>query len=211
MIEDERVVAVGAAGTFAADARLDADGRCAIPGFVDSHTHLVFAGDRASEFASRMAGRPYTAGGIRTTVAATRAASDADLTANARRLLGEMVRQGTTTAEIKSGYGLTVHDERRCLEIASGLTRDTTFLGAHVVPPEFADDPAGYVQLVTGPMLAACAPHARWVDVFIEPSSSAAFDADAARAVLAAGTAAGLGVRVHAAQLEPGPGPQLAA
>jgi imidazolonepropionase len=212
LTEGETVAWVGPArGAPAADERLDADGCAVLPGFVDAHAHLVFAGDRAAEFASRMAGRPYAAGGIRTTVAATRAASDADLTANARRLLGEMVRQGTTTVEIKSGYGLTVPDERRSLEIASALTSETTFLGAHVVPPEFDHDPAGYVRLVTGPMLTACAPHARWVDVFVEPSSAAAFGADAARAVLAAGSAAGLGVRVHAAQLEPGPGPQLAA
>jgi imidazolonepropionase len=210
--EGDRIAWVGPAHLApAADERLDADGRAVLPGFVDSHAHLIFAGDRAPEFAARMAGRPYSAGGIRTTVAATRAASDGDLTANARRLLGEMLRQGTTTAEIKSGYGLSVHDERRSLEIAAGLTSETTFLGAHVVAPEFTDDPAGYVDLVTGPMLDACAPLARWIDVFVEPSSTAAFDADAARAVLAAGSAAGLGVRVHAAQLEPGPGPHLAA
>jgi imidazolonepropionase len=210
--EGGRIAWVGPAGDApAADERLDAAGAAVLPGFVDAHTHLVFAGDRAEEFASRMAGRPYTAGGIRTTVAATRAASDAELTSHAYRLLGEMLRQGTTTAEIKSGYGLTVDDERRSLEIAAALTSETTFLGAHVVPPEFADDRGGYVRLVTGPMLAACAPLARWIDVFVEPSSAAAFGEDAARAVLAAGSAAGLGVRVHAAQLEPGPGPRLAA
>ena len=119
-----------------------------------------------------------------------------------------MLRQGTTTIEVKSGYGLTVADERRCLQVAGTLTAETTFLGAHVVPPEYAADVAGYVDLVTGPMLAACAPHARWIDVFIERG---AFDADAARAVLTAGIAAGLGARVHAAQLGPGPGPALAA
>jgi imidazolonepropionase len=210
--EGDRIAWVGPRGKApAADERLDAGDGAVLPGFVDAHTHLVFAGDRGAEFEARMAGLPYTAGGIRTTVGATRAASDASLTANARALLAEMLRQGTTTAEIKSGYGLTVDDERRSLEIAAGLTSETTFLGAHVVPPEFADDPAGYVRLVTGPMLAACAPHARWIDVFVEPSSTAAFDAEAARAVLAAGSAAGLGVRVHAAQLEPGPGPRLAA
>jgi imidazolonepropionase len=209
--EGDRIAWVGPARESpAADERLDAGGRAVLPGFVDSHTHLIFAGDRAAEFAARMAGQPYSAGGIRTTVTATRAASDRDLTANARRLLGEMLRQGTTTAEIKSGYGLTVHDERRSLEIAAGLTTETTFLGAHVVPAEYADDPAGYVSLVTGPMLGAAAPHARWIDVFVE-LSSAAFGEDSARAVLAAGSAAGLGVRVHAAQLQPGPGPRLAA
>src|SRR4051794_440561 len=207
--EGAQVAWVGpAASAPAADVRLDAAGRAALPGFVDAHSHLVFAGDRAGEFAARMAGEPYAAGGIRTTVAATRAASDEALAASAARLAAEMLRQGTTTVEVKSGYGLTVDDERRCLAVAAGLTPETTFLGAHVVPPEYADDVAGYVDLVTGPMLAACAPHARWIDVFAERG---AFDADAARAVLAAGIAAGLGARVHAAQLGPGPGPALAA
>ncbi len=197
-----------AAQAPAADAVLDAAGRAVLPGFVDAHSHLVFAGDRSGEFEARMAGRPYAAGGIRTTVAATRAATDEQLAAGAARLAGEMLRQGTTTVEVKSGYGLTVADERRCLRIARAITPETTFLGAHVVPTEFAGDVAGYVDLVTGPMLAACAPHARWVDVFVEDG---AFDADAARAVLTAGVAAGLGARVHASQLGPGPGPRLAA
>ena len=207
--EDGQVAWVGpASGAPAADAVLDAAGRAAVPGFVDSHSHLVFAGDRAAEFEARMSGRAYAAGGIRTTVAATRAAGDEQLAAGAARLAGEMLRQGTTTIEVKSGYGLTVSDERRSLAVAQGLTPETTFLGAHVVPAEYAGDVAGYVDLVTGPMMAACAPHARWVDVFVEDG---AFDADAARAVLAAGVAAGLGARVHAAQLGPGPGALLAA
>ena len=186
---------------------VDAGGRCVLPGFVDSHSHLVFAGDRAAEFDARMAGRRYEAGGIRTTVAATRAASDEELADNLARLVAEMRRQGTTTVEIKSGYGLTVRDEARALALARQWTDETTYLGAHVVPAEYADDQAAYVELVTGEMLEACAPHARWVDVFCERG---AFDADAARAVLTAGMDRGLQARVHANQLGPGPGVQLA-
>ncbi|MGZ4612935.1 MAG: imidazolonepropionase, partial [Kineosporiaceae bacterium] len=209
VIEGDRVVWVGpAAAAPAADDRLDAGGRSVVPGFVDSHGHLVFAGDRSAEFEARMSGHAYAAGGIRTTVAATRAATDDQLAGNAGRLAGEMLQQGTTTVEVKSGYGLTVTDERRSLQVAASLTGETTFLGAHVVPPEFDHDPQGYVDLVTGPMLAACAPHARWIDVFVERG---AFDEDAARAVLTAGIQAGLQARVHAAQLGPGPGPTLAA
>jgi imidazolonepropionase len=188
-----------------ADARIDVGGRSVIPGFVDSHAHLVFAGERSSEFAARMAGQPYQAGGIRSTVAATRVATDDDLAANARRLVDEMTRQGVTTVEIKSGYGLTVEDERRSLVVGQRLTTETTFLGAHVVPDGWSPD--DYVALVVGDMLTACAPHARWVDVFCERG---AFDEDQSRAVLAAGVAAGLGSRVHANQLGPGPGVQLA-
>lgn len=191
----------------AADESHDVGGRAVIPGFVDSHSHLVFAGDRAEEFAARMSGTPYAAGGIRTTVAATRAATDEELTDHVAALVAEMRRQGTTTVEIKSGYGLTVHDETRSLAIASGFTEETTFLGAHVVPAEYAGDPAGYVDLVTGPMLASAAPHARWIDVFCEEG---AFDEDQARAILLAGAAAGLRGRLHANQLGPGPGVQLA-
>jgi len=191
----------------AADDALDLGGRAVVPGFVDSHSHLVFAGDRAEEFAARMTGQPYSAGGIRTTVAATRKATDEQLAANIARLVAEMRRQGTTTVEIKSGYGLTTADEARSLALAREFTDETTYLGAHVVPPEYADDPAGYVDLVTGPMLDASAPHARWVDVFVERG---AFDADQARAILLAGQAKGLGLRVHANQLGTGPGVQLA-
>ena len=200
-----RIAWIGdAAAAPAADRRIDAGGGAVLPGFVDSHAHLVFAGDRAAEFAARMAGRPYTGGGIRTTVAATRAASDDELRATVRRLTGEARRQGTTTIEIKSGYGLTVADEVRSLRIAGEFTAETTFLGAHVVPD---GDPDAYVDLVTGPMLAAAAPYARWVDVFCDRG---AFTGEQARAVLTAGLAAGLLPRVHANQLEAGPGVRLA-
>ena len=209
VVEGERIAWVGQRGSApAADERVDLAGAAVIPGFVDSHSHLVFAGDRGAEFAARMEGRPYRAGGIRATVAATRAAPDEALAANVARLVAEMARSGTTTVEIKSGYGLTVRDEARSLAVAAAFTPETTYLGAHVVPDEYADDPAGYVELVTGPMLQAAAPHARWVDVFCEEG---AFDADAARAVLTAGEAAGLMPRIHANQLGPGPGLALAA
>ena len=209
VVEGGKVAWVGpAADAPAADAQVDAGGRAVLPGFVDSHSHLVFAGDRAPEFAARMAGTPYAAGGIRTTVAATRAATDEQLTAHVARHVAEMRRQGTTTIEIKSGYGLTVLDEARSLAVAQLFTDETTFLGAHVVPAEFADDPAGYVDLVTGPMLEAAAPHARWIDVFCE---TGAFDADQAREVLTAGESKGLKGRLHANQLGPGPGVRLAA
>jgi imidazolonepropionase len=191
----------------AADAVRELGGRAVMPGFVDSHSHLVFAGDRAPEFAARMAGESYAAGGIRTTVAATRAATDEQLAANVGRLVAEMRLQGTTTVEIKSGYGLSTLDEARSLAIARQFTDETTFLGAHVVPPEYADDPAGYVDLVTGPMLDAAAPHAKWIDVFCE---TGAFDEDQARTILAAGKAKGLEGRLHANQLGLGPGVRLA-
>ena len=209
VVDDGTVAWVGPArGAPDADRRVDVGGRAVIPGFVDSHAHLVFAGDRAAEFEARMAGVPYDGGGIASTVAATRAASDDDLRTRLRALVAEMRAQGTTTVEVKSGYGLTVDDEARSLRLAGEVTPETTFLGAHVVPPE--RDRADYLALVTGPMLAACAPHARWVDVFCEPASAHAFDGDEARAVLEAGRAAGLGLRVHANQLSAGPGVRLA-
>ncbi len=207
VLEGDRVAWTGAAADApAADVHVDAGGRAVIPGFVDSHSHLVFAGDRAPEFAARMAGTPYAAGGIRTTVAATRAATDEQLTGRVAALVAEMRRQGTTTVEIKSGYGLTVRDEARSLAIARLFTDETTFLGAHVVPE--GSDPGEYVALVTGPMLEAAAPHARWIDVFCERG---AFDEDQAREVLAAGAAQGLRGRLHANQLGHGPGVRLAA
>jgi imidazolonepropionase len=192
----------------AADRRIDLAGRAVLPGFVDSHAHLVFAGDRAAEFAARMTGTPYDGGGIATTVAATRSASDDELLVRLRRLVKEMRAQGTTTVEVKSGYGLTVRDEERSVRLAREVTDETTFLGAHVFPA--GADRTAYLELVTGPMLAACRPHARWVDVFCEPASPHAFDGDEARAVLRAGAAAGLGLRVHGNQLSAGPGVRLA-
>jgi imidazolonepropionase len=206
VVEGSTVAWVGPAREApAADELVDAGGRAVIPGFVDSHSQLVFGGDRAAEFAARMAGEPYAAGGIRTTVAATRAATDEQLTAHVARLVAEMRRQGTTTVEIKSGYGLSVHDESRSLAVARQFTEETTYLGAHVVPE--GTTPEEYVALVTGPMLEACAPHARWVDAFCE---TGAFDEDQSRAVLEAGAAAGLRGRLHANQLGAGPGVRLA-
>jgi imidazolonepropionase len=206
VIEGERVAAVERAGA-AGDARVDAAGRCVIPGFVDSHTHLVFAGDRADEFAARMSGRPYDAGGIRVTTDATRRAGDSELRELTERRRAEALRAGITHIEIKSGYGLDVETERRLCEIAASFTDDVTFLGAHVVPAEYEGRPNDYVDLVRGEMLAACAPYARWIDVFCERG---AFDAEQSRAVLEAGRDAGLGLRVHGNQLGPGPGAQLA-
>ncbi|MGI5469121.1 imidazolonepropionase [Streptomyces sp. CA-132043] len=207
VIEGDRVAWVGPSGRApAADTVHDAGGRAAVPGFVDSHSHLVFGGDRTKEFNARMSGRPYSAGGIRTTVAATRAATDEELSANVAHYMAEALRQGTTTFETKSGYGLTVEDEARALRIAAAHTDEVTYLGAHIVSPDYAEDPAGYVALVTGPMLDACAPHARWVDVFCEKG---AFDGDQARAILTAGKERGLLPRIHANQLSYGPGVQL--
>jgi imidazolonepropionase len=206
VLDRGRVAWVGpSASAPAADTSVDAAGAAVVPGFVDSHNHLVFAGDRSAEFAARMAGTPYAAGGIRTTVAATRAATDEELRALLRTLVEQAHRQGSTTLEIKSGYGLSVADEARSLRLAREVTPETTFLGAHVVAP--GADPADYLDLVRGPMLDACLPHARWIDVFCERG---AFDADATRAVLTAGSARGLAPRVHANQLGPGPGVQLA-
>ena len=211
VVEDGRIAWVGSSSEApAADRVLDVEGRAVLPGFVDSHAHLVFAGDRGDEFAARMAGTPYDGGGIGVSVAATRDAPDEELRSLVATRVAEMRAQGTTTVEIKSGYGLTVADEARALRIAREFTPETTFLGAHVVPREYAGDRAAYLELVTGPMLAAAAPHARWVDVFCEPHSAHAFTEDEARAVLAAGREAGLELRVHGNQLGHGPGVRLA-
>jgi imidazolonepropionase len=206
VLSDDRTAWVGlSARAPAADEQADLDGRAVLPGFVDSHAHLVFAGDRAAEFAARMAGTRYVAGGIQTTVAATRAASDDVLRANLARLARELLVAGVTTFECKSGYGLDVPQEQRSLRLASEFTPETTFLGAHVVPPEVTRE--DYLASVCGPMLAACAPHARWIDAFCEDG---AFSVDECRLVLQAGLAAGLGARLHANQLGPGPGVGLA-
>lgn len=186
---------------------VDADGRAVIPGFVDSHSHIVFGGDRAAEFEARMAGEKYAAGGIRSTVAATRAATDEELRARTHGFLAEMLAQGTTTVEIKSGYGLDVQTEARLVRLAAEVTEEVTFLGAHVVPAEYADRGDEYVDLVIGDMLDACAPYAKWIDVFCE---TGAFTVAQSRRVLEAGIARGLRPRVHASQLGPGDGVQLA-
>ena len=206
LIDGDRIGWLGPAGHApAADRRLDLGGRCVLPGFVDSHAHLVFAGDRAAEFAARMTGQAYTAGGIRSTVAATRAAADAELRANLGRLAAELHAGGVTTFECKSGYGLDVDTEQRLVRLAAERTPEVTFLGAHVVPEH--TDRADYLNLVCGQMLQACAPYCRWVDVFCEQG---AFDVAESRAVLRAGIAAGLAPRVHANQLTAGGGVQLA-
>jgi len=204
VIEDGVIAWVGE-GSPAADERVDAGGRCVIPGFVDSHSHLVFAGDRSDEFEARMAGRAYEAGGIRRTVRLTRAATDEQLLDNARRLVAEARAQGTTTIEIKSGYGLSVEDEERSVRLAALLTPEVTFLGAHVVPEGMGRDE--YVDLVVGGMLDACAPHARWIDVFCE---TGAFTVEESRRILSAGIERGLGARVHAGQLGESDGVRLA-
>lgn len=186
---------------------VDLDGRAVVPGFVDSHTHLVFGGDRADEFEARMAGRRYEAGGIRRTVAATRDATDEQLRVRLAAFARELLAQGTTTFEVKTGYALTTPGEARLARLAAEVTDEVTFLGAHVVPAEYADDRDAYVDLVTGPMLAAARPFCRWVDAFCERG---AFTAVEAERVLRAGAATGLGVRVHGNQLGEGDGVRLA-
>jgi len=206
VITDGVVESVGAAGAVG-DERIDACGSAVLPGFVDSHSHLVFAGDRSEEFSARMAGRPYDGGGIRVTTEATRRTSDSALDALVASRIAEARSAGTTTIEIKSGYGLTVDDELRSLEIAAAHTDEVTFLGAHLVPSEFVGRADDYLDLVCGPMLEGAARHARWIDAFCEVG---AFDADQCRRVLEAGRAAGLGLRLHGNQLGPGPGVRLA-
>jgi len=208
VIEDGKIAWVGNSESApASDQTIDAKGMGVIPGFVDSHSHMVFAGDRSKEFEARMNGEKYSAGGIKSTVAKTRAASDTELEANFVSLQNEMIRSGITTFESKSGYGLTVADEARSLEIAAKHTDETTFLGAHVVPEDYAGRNDDYVALVTGQMLEACAPNAKWVDVFCDVG---AFDVDQSRAILQAGIAKGLQPRIHANQLAAGGGVQLA-
>ncbi|WP_311877975.1 imidazolonepropionase [Microbacterium forte] len=208
LLDGERIAWVGSADDAPdADEIVDAGGRAVIPGFVDSHSHLVFGGDRAAEFEARMAGQKYAAGGIRSTVAETRASSDDQLRARLRGFVDELLAQGTTTIEIKSGYGLSVADEERLVRLAAEVTPEVTFLGAHVVPADYADRADEYVDLVTGPMLDACAPHSKWIDVFCE---TGAFSVEQSRRVLDAGIAKGLMPRVHASQLGPGDGVRLA-
>jgi imidazolonepropionase len=206
VLHGERVVWVGSAPAApAADQVVDVGGRATLPGWVDSHTHLVFAGDRTSEFEARMAGAPYRTGGVAATVAATRAASDTELATNLAQHMSEAIRQGTTCLETKTGYGLSVEHETRSARIAAGVVDDVTFLGAHLVPD--GTDPETYVRLVCGEMIDAVAPHVRWTDVFCE---AGAFDADQCSRVLGAAMARGLGLRVHGNQLGQGAAVQLA-
>ncbi len=210
VIEEGRVAWVGDSAALPSGTVgqvIDVGGRSVVPGFVDSHTHLVFDGNRAEEFAARMAGVPYSAGGIRTTVAATRNASDERLRSNVHSLLREAHLSGSTTIEIKSGYGLTVKDEERSLSIAHDVSEETTFLGAHVVPQEFENNRDSYVDLVCGEMLERCHSHAKWIDIFCDHG---AFDGDEAKRILNAGIKKGLLPRVHANQLGPGDGVQIA-
>jgi imidazolonepropionase len=199
VIEDGQIAWIGDSSNVpAVDSAHSVSGKTVIPGFVDSHAHLVFAGDRSDEFAARMLGESYSAGGIKTTVAATRDASDEDLRNNMARLVSEMRLSGITTFESKSGYALDVENEARSLRIANEFTTETTFLGAHVVPAEFANRADEYVSLVAGEMLTAAKPHSKWIDVFCDRG---AFDVDQAREILNAGIAAGLLPRIHANQL----------
>ncbi|WP_033290302.1 imidazolonepropionase [Amycolatopsis jejuensis] len=206
VLDGDTVAWVGpAAQAPDADERVDVEGRAVLPGWVDSHTHLVFAGDRTAEFEARMAGQAYAAGGIAVTVEATRAASDDQLLANLCRHVEEATAQGTTCLETKTGYGLTVADEARSARIAATVADEVTFLGAHLVPP--GADAESYVDLVCGKMLDAVAPHVRWADVFCE---TGAFDEAQSARVLKAAAQRGLGLRVHGNQLGEGPGVQLA-
>jgi imidazolonepropionase len=208
VIENDKIAWVGNTNDVpAADQQLDASGKAVIPGFVDSHAHLLFAGERSKEFQARMKGEKYSAGGINSTVAATREATNDALEQNMLRLVREMQKSGITTFETKSGYGLTTADETRSLEIASKHTPETTFLGAHVVPSEYAGKEDQYVELVTGEMLDSVLPFAKWIDVFCDQG---AFDVDQSRQILQAGIDKGLLPRIHANQLAPGVGVQLA-
>jgi imidazolonepropionase len=208
VIENDKIAWVGnSSDAPAADQKIDASGKAVIPGFVDSHAHLLFAGERSKEFQARMKGEKYSAGGIKSTVAATREATDEALEQNMLRLIREMQKSGITTFEAKSGYGLTIADETRSLEIASKHTPETTFLGAHVVPSEYAGKEDKYIELVTGEMLDSVLPFAKWIDVFCDEG---AFDVDQSMQILQAGIDKGLLPRIHANQLAPGGGVQLA-
>ena len=213
VIEDGRIAWTGpAAQAPSADASEDLGGRAVLPGWVDSHSHLIFDGDRAAEFEARMAGRAYRAGGIGVTTDATRAASPQRLAALVRARIAEAVAGGTTTLETKTGYGLTLEHELEAARLISELVEareldEGTFLGAHLVPGEFADRAEEYVDLVAGEMLAAVAPHVRWIDVFCEEG---AFDTAQSERVLRAGAEAGLGLRVHGNQLGHSGGVELA-
>jgi imidazolonepropionase len=208
VIENDKIAWVGNSNLVPdTDQLIDADGKAVIPGFVDSHAHLLFAGERSTEFQARMKGEKYSAGGIKFTVAATRAATDSELEKNLIALIREMNRSGITTFETKSGYGLTTVDETRALKIASKHTPETTFLGAHVVPSEYEGKQDQYVALVAREMLDSAVSFSKWIDVFCDEG---AFDVDQSRQILKSGIAKGLLPRIHANQLSQGGGVQLA-
>jgi imidazolonepropionase len=208
-------------GAFANSECWDAGGRLVVPGLVDCHTHLAFGGDRADEFEQRCLGTSYQAiaqagGGIAATVGATRGTSEADLQDRAAGYLREMVRLGVTTVEAKSGYGLDLVTERKLLAVYRDLGQRqpvrivATFLGAHVVAPEYRDDRSGYVDLVVDEMIPSVAAQglAKFCDVFVEDG---AFTVDEARRILLAGRRLGLEPKLHADQLAAGGGAELAA
>lgn len=190
------------------DQKIDANGGVVTPGFVDSHTHAVFAGDRHKDYVARMAGTKYASGGIRTTVEATRSATFEELTTLTKSIVHRSFNSGTTTIEIKSGYGLDIETEVKILKVAKQFTDETTFLGAHVLPKEFSDERSAYVEIVKGEMLNACAPFAKWIDVFCDES---AFSVDEAREILEAGISKGLQGRIHGNQIADSGGADLAA
>ncbi|MDY6055859.1 imidazolonepropionase [Micrococcus sp.] len=211
VVEDGRIAWIGAAADApAADTATDAEGRAVLPGWVDPHTHLVFDGDRSAEFEARMAGESYAAGGIGLTTEATRAASDERLRDLVLGRVADAVAGGTTTLETKTGYGLSVEEEARHARLLARLKAEghidaVTFLGAHLVPA--GRDAEDYLDDVVGPMLEAVAEHVDWVDVFCDRG---AFTGEQSRRVLTAGRDAGLGLRLHGNQIEPGPGVGLA-
>ena len=199
VVENQKVVWVGSNESApATDNYIDAENGVVTPGFVDSHTHAIFAGDRSRDYVARMSGNKYATGGIKTTVAATRDASDVELKLNLQKILQYSKLNGTTTIEIKSGYGLDIASEVKILKIAKEYTSETTFLGAHVVPDEYSGDRSAYVNLVKGEMLDAVLPYAKWIDVFCD---TGAFTVDEAREILKSGMAKGLMGRIHGNQL----------
>ena len=208
VIENEKVVWVGSnSAAPAADESVDAAGGTVTPGFVDSHTHAVFAGDRSKDYVARMTGSKYATGGIKTTVAATRNANEADLIKRTQRILQKCQSNGTTTVEIKSGYGLSVESEVKILKVAKEFTDETTFLGAHVIPVEFENNRDDYVALVKGEMLQAAIPYSKWIDVFCD---NGAFTVEESREILQTGMAKGLLGRIHGNQLGQTGGAELA-
>ena len=209
VFENGKVQWIGANSSApAADSSIDAESGVVTPGFVDSHTHLVFAGDRTQDYVARMTGSKYSSGGINTTVSATRAASEDELRETTRRLVARARSTGTTTLEVKSGYGLNTETELKILKVAREFTHETTFLGAHIVPSEKINSRDSYIDEVKTTMLQAVKQYAKWIDVFCD---TGAFSVDEAREILKAGIAEGLKPRLHGNQLGNTGGAELAA